>query len=150
MSKLWQDTLVSIIIVFVIVVALAFSISRDWSVQRRLFVDAKPDTLLNETLEIKNWEKWNTWAVNRGITEIKIIKRNKYDATFAVKTKRGDYECLVLLSGDELGAYVILKVKGSFGKNPFARYATLALDSRFGAELMSSLETLKKTMNVKK
>ena len=142
MTKMWQDIIVSIVIVIALIVGLAYTLSPDWSVQRRLFIDAKPDLLADRTLTVKNWEKWNTWAVSRSITDIQIIKRNKYDATFSVKTKAGDYECLVLLMGDELGAYDILKVKGSYGKKLFTRYAMFTHDQTFGRELTASLKTL--------
>ena len=139
------------IITFLIMFLISMTLSSNWSVQRRIYIKARPDAIAPYVQNLERWKKWSHWAEQRGINGIALTCRqpDKTTCLVSMEGNREIEECLVMLVPADLGAYVVLKVSGKIYENPMKRYLMQFHNDALGAEMEESLALLKKKVEKK-
>jgi hypothetical protein len=141
----------AVIIMFFVLLLVAMTLSPNWSVQRRVYINVKPPDILPYVQNLEKWKTWNTWAARRGITSIALTCKlpQKTTCVVTMEGNRTIEECLVMLIPADYGAYVVLKVSGKMHENPFMRYIMEFHNDTMGEELEQNLVQLKKMLEKK-
>ena len=139
------------IITFLIFLIISMTLSPDWTVQRRVYISAKPETIAPYVQNLEKWKKWNHWAEQRGINSIALTCKlpEKTTCVVAMEGNREIEECLVMLVPADFGAYVVLKVSGKIYENPLKRYFISFHNDAIGTEMEESLKMLKDNIEKK-
>jgi hypothetical protein len=139
------------VITFLIFFIISMSLSPDWSVQRRIYINAKPAFVAPYVHDLEKWKTWNQWASRRGINGIALTCKlpEKTNCVVAMEGNREIEECLVMLVPADLGVYVVIKVSGKMHENPLKRYVVSFHNDALGADLENSLKELKKKVEKK-
>lgn len=133
------------IITFFIFFLISMTLSPDWSVQRRLYINAKPVVIAPYINNLATWKTWNEWAERRGVNSIALTCKlpEKTNCVVDLQDNHEIEECLVMLVPADFGAYVVLKVSGKMHENPFMRFIVGYHNDMIGADLENSLKELK-------
>jgi|GEM_PF-3176545 hypothetical protein len=131
--------------VFAALFIFSMSISPNWSVQRRIFINERPARIAPYLSEASTWKKWNTWSEKQGISKIKIVKAGDNTVKYSLtNTMTGYVEngTAMVISAD-LGSYVVEKIEGKSNADPLTRYMLLLHEKLFGEDMETGLLTLK-------
>jgi hypothetical protein len=131
---------------FAALMLLSMSLSPNWSVQRRVYINAKPAEIMPYVNNAKSWVKWNEWAKARGVRETKMVSTNGNTAAYVLKSdgKVKTEKSLVTVVRAEYGSYVFLRVEGRTDASPLTRYLIVLHNDVLGKQLTGSLLDLKK------
>jgi hypothetical protein len=133
------------IITFLIFFIISMSLSPEWTVQRRLYINAKPGVIAPYVNNLEKWKTWNQWASKRGINSIALTCKLPEKTTCVVdlEVNHEIEECLVMLVPADFGAYVVLKVSGKMHENPLKRFIVDFHNDALAQDLENSLKELK-------
>lgn len=121
------------------------TISPFWSVQRRIYIDARPDAVMPYVLTADRWKKWNIWAEKAGVIDAAVKEQKSGEIQYKVTLKNKETrECLVMVTASDFGSYVFVKIDGATAGSPLKRYLISARTNRLGTELEKGLIKLKK------
>lgn len=137
--------MVTILTVFSGIVLFSMSLSPNWSVQRRVYVNAKPDVIMPYVNNVKSWVKWNDWTAARGVTGTKLLSKDTKSIVYELQQdgKVKAEKSTVTVVRAEYGAYVFLKVEGRTDASPLTRYLIMLHNDVLGKQLTSGLLELK-------
>jgi hypothetical protein len=121
------------------------TLSPSWSVQRRIYINAKPEAVMPYVSTAAKWKKWNIWAKKAGVTDAAIEEQKSGEVQYRVTLKNKEtMQCLVMVTASDLGTCVFVKVDGATAGSPLKRYLISARANRLGDELEAGLIKLKK------
>ncbi len=124
----------------------SLSLTPNWTVQRRVYINARPAEIMPYVNNVKSWEKWNNaWEAQNGITQVKTTLKNEGEAVFSLKSeeKINAEHSLVKVVRAEYGSYVYLKVDGSSKSSPMTRFLIQFHNDNLGAQMAEGLKKLK-------
>lgn len=65
MNRPIMDFVLAFIALIAVVVLVSFTLPSDWSVQRSLFINAKPEKIFPYFNNLDNWEKWSAYNTEK-------------------------------------------------------------------------------------
>ncbi len=150
MNRLISAT-IAVVTVLLAVFTFSLSLSPDWSVQRRVFINAKPHMVEKYVNNTAAWKNWNLWADKTGVSEVKMARTGDGTYEYLITSKETGLtqKSTVIVTGAEFGAYVIERVEGTSKSSPLTRYLLLLHNNVFGEELASDLTGLKRAVERK-
>jgi predicted PurR-regulated permease PerM len=131
--------------VFAALFIFSMSISPNWTVQRRIFINERPARITPYLSDVSSWKKWNTWSEKQGISKIKIMKAGANTVKYSLtNTMTGNVENgTAMVINSDLGSYVVEKIEGKSNADPLTRYLLLMHEKLFGEDIENGLMTLK-------
>lgn len=168
---LLKKFLIGIVLIVLAVVLVGFALPADYEVRRSIVIDAEPQEIYPQVVNLKAWSDWGVWfqrdpdmkieysgpdraigmrsewqSVSQGngemeITELQHNKKVQYSLYFP------DYEMgstgSIELETVPEGTLVTWSDVGEVGANPIDRYFALMMDDMIGPDFKVGLENLK-------
>jgi hypothetical protein len=137
---------IAVLTVMLAVFTVSLSISPKWSVQRRIYVNARPERVMEYVDTTAAFKKWNEWVKKSGFDTVTKETAKENMANYIVYSKETGLKerSTVMILGADYGSYVIMKVEGTSKSSPLTRYLLLLHNRVFGDELSQDLTVLKK------
>ena len=135
----------SVVTVFGALYLFSMTLSPKWEVQRSVYINANPDSVVKYVNSVSGWKKWNNFAAKRGFDSVKAIngKENSFNY-LATSEKTGTTEkSTIRLIRSNFGTYVYVKVEGKTETSPLTRYLMLMHSNIYSDELQKDLAGLK-------
>ncbi|MGD0566692.1 MAG: hypothetical protein ABSA34_05085 [Candidatus Goldiibacteriota bacterium] len=123
----------------------SMTISPEWSVQRRIFINARPAGVMPYVSDPTSWKKWNKWSLKQGISKVTVVSAAGNTIKYSLINKQtGTVEKgTVMVIGSDLGVFVVEKVEGKSNADPLTRYMLLLHEKLFSEDMENGLFTLK-------
>jgi len=158
-------------VVIVLFIVASFFISKDYSVERTITIDAQPSEIYPFIVDLKEWKKWGVWfkrdpnmkldysgpdraigmrsewlseTEGNGEMEITQLEHNK---RVAYRLYFPDFDMgssgVVEIESTANGSVVTWRDEGAVDNNPINKYFALMMDSMIGPDFELGLENLK-------
>ena len=139
--------------VILLSIVTSFFIPNDYSVERKVNIDAQPSEIYPYVVDLREWQKWGVWfkrdpsmkldysGPDREITQLEHNKRVLYRLYFP-EFDMGSSGVVEIESTDN-GSTVIWRDEGSVDNNPINKLFVLMMDSMIGPDFEMGLENLK-------
>lgn len=166
-----KKLLVVVGIIILLFVGMSFFIPNEYSVERRVSIDAKPSEIYPYVVDLKEWQKWGVWfkrdpnmkldysgpdraigmrsewiseTEGNGEMEITQLEHNKrvlYQLYFPEFDIGSSGVVEIVPTVD--GSLVIWRDEGTVDNNPINKYFALMVDGMIGPDFEMGLENLK-------
>jgi len=162
----------SILILVIILVGIAYLLPRHVMIERTASIKASPEIVFGQVNILKNWEQWSPWhhidpkmkleynnilsgkgASYSWQSEVKNVGNGKLTITRCVPFDTIDVEMNFMNQGTTLGGYILKKVDSTvvlrwwmdadMGNNPIGRWMGLLMDRIIGKDFEKGLNSIK-------
>lgn len=171
MTTRWKKWILALSGVLIVFTAIGFLLPQCQTVERHISTTAAPERLFTQLSTLKRWPLWTAWNTNRFpdmtmnfegsdsgagaimkargkasgngtvyITRAVMREGVWYDLDFENGTQI--FHCAITYSPQENNLVVTWRVEACLGRNPFKRWAGLAVDSLMGGDMETGLRQL--------
>ena len=169
--KRWKKWLLALCALLLVFTGIGFLLPRCQTVERRIVTTATPERLFPQLATLKRWPEWTAWNTRRfpdltmrfegpesgtgatmhaqgkssGNGTVTITRAEPregiwYDLDFENGTQR--FHCAITYKPQGNGLAVVWRLEACLGRNPFRRWAGLALGSLMGGDMQTGLTQL--------
>ena len=169
--KRWKKWLLALCALLLVFTAISFTLPQCRTVERRTVTTATPEQLYPQLATLKRWPEWTAWNRQRfpdltmrfegsesgagaimhaqgrssGNGTVTITRADAregvwYDLDFENGTQI--FHCAITYTPQDNSLAVVWRVEACLGRNPFKRWAGLALGSLMGGDMETGLKQL--------
>lgn len=169
--SLLKKLLVLVGVLITLFVATSFFISKDYSVERTIVINAEPSEIYPYVVDLKEWSKWGVWFKRDPNMELEFsgpdraigmrsewksetegngemeITQLEHNRRVLYRLYFPDFDMgsngAVEIKPTSNGSIVTWRDEGTVNNNPINRYFALMMDSMIGPDFEMGLENLK-------